>query len=273
MDIPQLDGRGPKEEVLGSMPDILQYAQFDWYEPVYYWEPVSDFSAQQKLLGWWIGVATVSIDLMACYILTDSGKVVIRISVWALSKDEQRTPDIVVKLAELDKKIQEKLGDAVKDDNVNPKLIADLLEPPDYLFDDEEDVVEPAELDASKQDADNFTPESYDQYLTAQVLLPQGGEAMKATVIGHKRDQNGKPIGVRNSNPLLDTRLYEVEFPDGSTEEITANLIAETLFSQVGNEGRSYLVLKEVVDHRTIGHALSKDDGFTVDSQGCRHLK
>jgi hypothetical protein len=31
LDMPQLQGRVPDEEVLGSTPDISQYAQFDWY--------------------------------------------------------------------------------------------------------------------------------------------------------------------------------------------------------------------------------------------------
>ena len=89
-----------------------------------------------------------------------------------------------------------------------------------------------------------------------------GSSQVKAKVTGRKRDADGRPIGKQNPNPLLDTRLYEVEFPDGSTEAITANLIAETLWSQVDNEGRSYSVLKEIVDHR---RAPSKDDGCMVD--------
>ena len=92
-------------------------------------------------------------------------------------------------------------------------------------------------------------------------------------VKGCKRDADGRPIGRQHPNPLLDTPLYEVEFPDGSTEAITANLIAETLRSQVDNEGRSYLVLTVIVDHRTNGHAMSKDDGYTDDRSGRRHPK
>ena len=49
--------------------------------------------------------------------------------------------------------------------------------------------------------------------------------------------------------------------------------IAETMWSQVDNEGRSYSVLKEIVDHRTNGHALLKDDGYAVDRSGRRNPK
>jgi len=52
---------------------------------------------------------------------------------------------------------------------------------------------------------------------------------------------DGNPIGVRNNNPILDTREYEVEMPDGSTAAYAANVIAENLFSQVDSEGRQHL--------------------------------
>ena len=126
--------------------------------------------------------------------------------------------------------------------------------------------------DSDTDDTDDFTPESYDEYLTgAQVLLPQGGEASKATVVSRERDHDGRPIGKRHANPLFDTRLYEVEFPDGSTEAVSANLIAENLLSQVDDEGRSDSVLREIVDHHTNDHVLSKDDGFVIDRKGQQH--
>ena len=79
---------------------------------------------------------------------------------------------------------------------------------------------------ATRLEADDFTPNSYDQYLTAEVLLPHGGELQKAVVQNCKRDADGLPIRKRHSNPLLDLRQYEVEFPDRSYDTITANLIA-----------------------------------------------
>ena len=61
-------------------------------------------------------------------------------------------------------------------------------------------------------------------------------------------------------NPLLDTREYEVEFPDGSIDVLTANAIAEALYSQVDEEGRGYSILTEIVCHRSDGNAMSSDD-------------
>jgi len=173
-------------------------------------------------------------------------------------------------MTRVDVGIRSKIGDPVKDKDVDENLICDFLLPPVDLF-VEDDVVKPVVEESTKQDADDYTKESYYEYLTAQILLPQGGEMTKAKVTGRNRDAEGLPMGRRNRNPLLDSRLYEVEFPDGSTDAFTANIIAENMFSQVDDEGLAYSILDEVVDHRTNGHALSKDDGYFEDRNGKRH--
>jgi hypothetical protein len=67
--------------------------------------------------------------------------------------------------------------------------------------------------------------------------------------VRRKRDHQGRPIGLRNTNPLLDSREYVVAFADGSSESYLANTIAKNLYSQVDQEGRSFTLLSEIVDH------------------------
>jgi hypothetical protein len=66
-----------------------------------------------------------------------------------------------------------------------------------------------------------------DEYISASVLLPRGEDVVRAKVVGWTHGRDSNPLGVRHSNPILDTREYQVEFPDGSTETYTANVIAE----------------------------------------------
>lgn len=47
----------------------------------------------------------------------------------------------------------------------------------------------------------------------------------------------------------MDTRIYEVTFPDGRMEEYSANIIAQNLYSQRDDEGHRYQLLDEIVDH------------------------
>ena len=75
------------------------------------------------------------------------------------------------------------------------------------------------------------------KYLLAKILLPHDGELKSARVRNQVKDADGRPVGKRNANPLLDTREYEVKFPDGSIDALQVNIIAENMFSQIDNEG------------------------------------
>jgi hypothetical protein len=111
---------------------------------------------------------------LVIYILTKTGKVVVRKSVWALSQDDLPYPDMKLRLVDLDEGISSKIGDGLRPKDINPKLMDFTPEVPDDLFDDEDEIrLETGDPDSDKPE--DFTPESYNKYLTVQVLLPQGG--------------------------------------------------------------------------------------------------
>jgi hypothetical protein len=56
---------------------------------------------------------------------------------------------------------------------------------------------------------------------------------------------------------MLDTRTYEIEFPDDRGDENTANVIAENIYAQCDIEGRQYNLMEVIIDHRTDGHAFA----------------
>jgi hypothetical protein len=69
---------------------------------------------------------------------------------------------------------------------------------------------------------------------------------------------------LRNANPMLDTREYEVLFPDGTQQSYMANAIAENLYSQVDSEGHTFAVLQEIIGHerdRTVVSSSDLSDG------------
>jgi hypothetical protein len=53
--------------------------------------------------------------------------------------------------------------------------------------------------------------------------------------------------GKASAHPIPDTRLYNVEFPDGRSEEYTANIIAENMYAQCDEEGNQFLMLQDIV--------------------------
>jgi len=82
------------------------------------------------------------------------------------------------------------------------------------------------------------------------------------------KDGNGNPIGRAHSNPILDTRMFEVEFLDGTTQALAANVIAENMFAQVDQEGRRLMLLSEIIGHRSNKNAVSKQDALITNKNG-----
>ena len=84
------------------------------------------------------------------------------------------------------------------------------------------------------------------------------------------KDANGIPIRAIDGNPLLDTRMYEVEYLDGEHASLSANHIAETLFAQVDDEGNRQVLLKEIIDYRTNVQEVKHQDAFIMTRTGTK---
>ena len=67
-----------------------------------------------------------------------------------------------------------------------------------------------------------------------------------------------------SSNPILDTRTYEVEFKDGSMSTYSTNVIAESMYAQCDEEVQQYLLFGSILDHNRDGYALSVADQDVV---------
>ena len=99
-----------------------------------------------------------------------------------------------------------------------------------------------------------------DAYLNASVVFPQGDKHVRGRVKGRKRDADSNPIGRANANPILDTRRYEVEFPDGEVTELTANVIAESMYAQCDEEGNELVIMDSIVGYKKGSNALELKD-------------
>ena len=82
-----------------------------------------------------------------------------------------------------------------------------------FTQDEDVDEYHPLELDATAFEIGEIGKDLYDHYIASEVILPQGENHITAKVIARKQDADGAPVGKRNNNPILDTRVYEVQFP------------------------------------------------------------
>ena len=90
-------------------------------------------------------------------------------------------------------------------------------------------------LEQRMPEVDNYNANTFDKYLWwAETLLSLGHSMLQASVVKTwKTDADGNLIGKANSNPLLDTRLYKMEFLDGNIQEYAANVAIICCWSPV----------------------------------------
>ena len=75
---------------------------------------------------------------------------------------------------------------------------------------------------------------SNNTYLNMELALPRDEPGPEfASVTKRLRDNNGLPIGTANQNPILDIRMYEVEYQDGHKASLSANAMDQNMFAQV----------------------------------------
>ena len=112
-----------------------------------------------------------------------------------------------------------------------------------------------------------------DILISAEVLLPKGEDFKAARVKGRHTDENGKVIGTFHDNPLLNSTVYDVEFPNGTIREYAANVIAENMYSSLDENGFSKLILDCILDHSKDDSAIDKADKYLITKKGRRRLR
>ena len=118
-----------------------------------------------------------------------------------------------------------------------------------------------------------YSPDTYDQYVGAEINLPRGDRTIKGRVAKRRMTNDKTPVGVSHPNPMLDDRQYIVEMEDDSEMILTANTIAQNMLSQVDSEGRSYRLFEAIIGHRHDDTALFGDDAEVQSASGKRFIK
>ena len=103
-------------------------------------------------------------------------------------------------------------------------------------------------------------PKETDQYPDGEMMLPIGNQLGRGNIVAQKRDANGNVNGTTHTNPIQDTKLYQVEFPRSKNTELTTNVIEESVYAQCDAEGNQHLFLDLLVDHLNDGRPISLTD-------------
>ena len=73
-------------------------------------------------------------------------------------------------------------------------------------------------------------------------------------------------MGTFNENPIFDTCVYEVEFPDGLLQQYSANIIAEFIYLECDEEGRHSQMLYKVIECRKDPDAINIGEEYFTNS-------
>ena len=261
------------EELTGDTPNIAEWLDFGFYDLVWYFAGSNDTTTSPRKLGRWLGVSHRVGSSMCYWILTRSGQVISSTTVQHVTGDEHNDPQLTKLISAFDTAIADRLDDTnfIRNDLPgNSPYIQDEYSPP---MDQRRGIIpsddEYGDMIHELAPDDDDHPD-LDTYIHAQLMMEVGGEQIQGRVIQRAKNDDGSKKGKAHKNPLFDTRAYMVEFKDGSVSEYTANIIAENIYSQVDEEGRSYSLLQEISGHRHDESAIRKEDGYDVSYNGNR---
>ena len=267
----QLQGRTAIEFVTGETPDISEYLDFGFWDRVWFKQ---DAGIGEVRLGRFLGISSTTGSLMSYWVLPDSGIPESRTTVQRVTVAESGTEANRERFKEFDTKIAERF----KEDRLMPIGDKPDLNEWSDLLDDDPDFADEFHKTFNNPDVpeadDDYTPEAYDTYLNMEMAIDRGGEHPEwAKVTKRLRDNEGNPIGRAHDNPILDTRMYEVEYKDGHKAALAANIIAENLFAQVDDEGHRHVLFEAITDIRADGTEVKEEDAYVIASNGVKRRK
>ena len=270
-----LDDVSPFQKVHGYPPNITEYTLFPWYD----WVEYNDYDNHEtSCIGRWLGPAHNVGQGYAHYILSSSGKVVTRSTVIPISESDRASASMKERMELHTKNVESLIGNFSQSTLNNSEERNEA--PYDVLFEDDQfENIEPQELDDLGNPVivpdidvphdDEAFVENDDEMVGLKIPIERGGEVLEGTVKQRKRRADGSLVGTAHSNKTLDTRMYEVEFPDGSYNEYSTNVLVENLFAHVDDNGMHHSMLKGIINHRKDHHsAVSKEFGTYRDKHG-----
>ena len=278
-----LNNRTPFESVLGFTPDISELVEFGWYQWVWYHDPVHP---ERDNLGRWLGPAHNVGQGLAYYILNHNAEVIVRSTVSTIKDDDILPRDLETRQQEFTERIHSIIGNfqhaTLQRTEQKPEGMQDVYSELFELTLGDTDDLQTQAFDehgemVTKPEAEEIVmrdapiAELDDKWINTSVPLAHGGEVVQAVVKRRKRDgDSGLLVGKANENPMLDTRVYEVEMPDGTYADYHANNLLENILNSVDEDGHTPMVMDEITSHRQNDEAIPMSKGWIRTREGSK---
>lgn len=268
-------GRTPLEIITGETPDISEYLDFGFYD---YCSFLSNAGLGAPKLGRWLGVSHRVGKLMSYWVLPESGIPISCTTVQRVTNLELQTDEYKARIMEYEAKIAKRMevGEPIEiPSHVPVDCQLGLLEYESQAFLDEfQRVIDNPEIPHGADDNTEALAQN-GNYAGMKLSMKRSsdGKVVAAKIRGPATDDNGTPLGTMNDNPLLDMTQYVVDYIDGQSEVVTANIIAENILSQTDDYGYGRRQLDEIIDHRTTEDAVPIHEGWVTTNTGSRRRR
>jgi hypothetical protein len=183
LDLYNLNGQVPETIMLGRTDDISFICSYAWYDWVYYNEQTAPFPEPKMTLWRYLGPTDPAGSVLTAKILTMNGDVIRRNTFRQLERKEFDIDECKTAQKQFEEKIQKRLGEPIIDSaelskSMNISAVAHVS----TVYDEEEDDELQGTNESEVTDT-SYDPDVMDTYITAQVLLPRGGNMKVGKVI------------------------------------------------------------------------------------------
>lgn len=276
--LPGKNGRSRFENVHGHTPDIAEYCDFALFDLC------NVLYEGENVLGRWLGVSHRIGNRCTYWILRDTGNVISTSNVTHLTVEEWQDDRKQIAIKDYNAAIDSALAPdkhVSREPSVQGRMLDDV---------DTGHALDPAYGNNTPTDQDYQTPEAlphvddiidgdekldhdspFDQFIGVEIQFDSGdGSTKRGKVKKRKHDEHGNPLGIYNTNIFHNHAEYVVDMLDGTEETFLANQIAENMFSQMDSEGNQFLLLDELIDHKSDKSAIRVEDGFYTTKSGTK---
>ena len=164
---------------------------------------------------------------MAQRILKSNGRVIPRRTAVPLNIDQLNSETEKKKRTIFDQLISKIWGTSISPPDISDHAEHDKIHDP-YEDEDEPAHAMPEFFDTVDDNTNQLLDQqpSYDLLTHYEIVLPHQDKIRNAKILSQSLDPTGRSVGCYHKNPILNTLVCDVEFPDREVKEYSVNVIA-----------------------------------------------
>ena len=103
--------------------------------------------------------------------------------------------------------------------------------------------------------------------------MPHQDELWNSRILRQSLYPTSRSVGIYHKNPILNTLVYAVEFPDRNVIEYSVNVISEKLLSQVDDEGFTLNIFNSILEYTKYYSAIENKDLYFRTRSGTKRTR